>query len=819
MAIRNIIVQCLSADDTQIAEVILAKSGADVSSGQVYMQGYAEDEDIKAMENQGLIVERVPDAAQVSMSWLDPNSAENAGANLLSDAGGAPSAIEEAGDDSQQVFLIQLKGPLRPEWKEKLDKCGVELTRNVPNFAFKGVLDPSRAAEVEALDFVVGVTEYSSSHTLRRLTIAQKQEKAQAKKKRSKKKPPQSMRIREIGVAALGGTAVSEMSDVEMASVHVFASSEPEAPEPEAESQRPYEIKCHLTDNIPVVAEAMKVDARVNGELQVGRNRIRFKCEENSPVLGELAAMPQISVVAPYEEPQLVNNYVRAAIGVEPEKKSAPPLPWNGDGVIVGVADSGVDETHPDLKDQLSTPVIFRVPSPNNSGDRVGHGTHVCGTIAGTGAASNGKLCGVAPGARLVVQKLLDDNDKVTGLPINLGELFQEAYDKGVRIHNNSWGNASKGLYSIDSFEVDEFVYEHPDFLVIFAAGNDGMQGKLPDDEPDYVLDQLGRIRYKSLFTPASAKNSMTVGACCSNRNDGPFKGKFWKDYQGKYSYKSPVISDEPICGKLNCMAAFSSRGPCDDARIKPDVVAPGSVILSTRSGHPAHAPRAPLEGVSYADKYEYMWGTSMAAPVVAAAAAIVREYFVKECDHQPSAALLKAALINGTVWIDSVAAVDEEVGEPNFHQGFGRIDLKTTLPLPDNASGFALRFVDVDRKTDQALNSQTAQRGAWRRTVKVEAGMPLRVTLTWTDKPAHGLQQNLNLAVSTPDNKKVLGNYKLSRPSYEKFDKSNNVEQVFIQDPLPGNYQIHVTAFNTPFENQGFSLVVAGHLKTDLLP
>jgi serine protease AprX len=620
--------------------------------------------------------------------------------------------------------------------------------------------------------------------------------------------------------SAAAAVAAAAGGDVEPAAVETVgdASSAAVAPPAAEPTLIKYELTCHLPEQIPVLAEGLKKDSRV-ADVESGRFRIRFSCEEDSAVIKELAMMTQmVSRIDPYIEPEIANDYARIGIGLELEDKTTV-LPWNGSGVTVGVADTGVDKEHPDLKNKL-VEIIPRAGDIATT-DELGHGTHVCGIIAGDGTASGGKLRGVASGAKLVVQGIVNEGQKFSGLPIDMGELFQEAYDRGVRIHNNSWGIEVKGLYSIDSFEVDEFVYSHPDFLVIFSAGNDGVQ--VDNDNPD--PDDAGRIRPMSLRSPATSKNALTVGACCSIRKEGgPYVTKKWRDYRGrKPAPKFPAVAEELICGDYNVLAAFSSRGPSDDERIKPDLVAPGTVIASTRSSN-AEA-RDIYE--QFDGQYVYMSGTSQAAPVVAGAAAIVREYYTTVREHDnPSAALMKATLINGAQWIETPSAEWPVVGKPNPHQGFGRLDLSKCLPVPDNPDGFRLLFVDINRTDPGALNKGTTGKGIWARRVRVEKGIPLRITLAWTDKPGKGLQQDLDLMLKLPEGmtmpdgkKKAVGNHFLARHPAFQTDHRNNVEQILIADPEPGFYTINVLAYNTPFEDQGFSLVVTGKLTSDFLP
>lgn len=761
MAIRNVIVQCLDESETRLAEEILSRTGNPVSTSQagVYVRGFGDDAEIELLQAEGLLVEQLP--PEPSLGWLEPTGEEEPARDLLSaaarDSGEPLSPLAQAAAAAPRYYLVQLKGPIRGEWKKQLEEIGADLSQYVPDFAFKTPLTAEQREKVELLPFVSRVVS--------------------------------ARRDRPSGPRLLGAEEPS------------FGLGFGEEPAPQVE----WEVWCDDPEALPELAQLMTADERIT-VLAVGTRKIRFSCAEDSPVVAELDDLPQVDQVDRAPKYELLNEFARAAIGVDQESQPPLSLPWDGTGVLVGVADSGVDKSHPDLTHRVET-VIQSMPGEPEDSD--GHGTHVCGTIAGDGTASEKKIRGIAPGAKLFVQNLFDaqGNFKV---PDELGqEIFQKAYDAGVRIHNNSWGHLTQGRYVLGSYEVDKFVYEHPDFFVLFAAGNDGVQ------TPSAPPDPLGQISLLSLRSPAAAKNALAVGACCSSRKEGgPYAGKPWSEYKsGKFH--TPVVANEPICGDLGCLAAFSSRGPSHDERVKPELVAPGTEILSTRSSMGQRStPFDPFEG-----QYTYLSGTSMATPVVTGAAAIVRQYYVAERGHKPSAALMRATLINGTVWIDRDTILLPDVGQPNYHQGYGRLDLRQILPVPGDGSGLRLLFEDVGRKDEGALNKSSNKKGKWVRTVQVDSGLPLRVTLAWTDRPNPGLQQDLDLMILAPGGQRLVGNPTLKRPSFQANDRRNNVEQIVVENPEPGPYRIHVLAYNTPFEDQGFSLVVTGKLTSDLLP
>ncbi|MFZ5639628.1 MAG: S8 family serine peptidase, partial [Bacillota bacterium] len=165
------------------------------------------------------------------------------------------------------------------------------------------------------------------------------------------------------------------------------------------------------------------------------------------------------------------------------------------------------------------------------------------------------------------------------------------------------------------------------DMTVLFAAGNSGSN------------PFSGGTVYKSVGTPATAKNVIAVGASENNRaNFGS-------------------ISDN-----INSVAFFSSRGTAADGRVKPDVVAPGTMILATRS---SLAPAGNYSG-TLNNYYGYMSGTSMAAPLTAGGVALIRQYYTDKLGITPKPSLLKATLING--------AKDMGYGLASRDQGWGRV-------------------------------------------------------------------------------------------------------------------------------------------------
>ncbi|WP_297549030.1 S8 family serine peptidase [Thermococcus sp.] len=249
---------------------------------------------------------------------------------------------------------------------------------------------------------------------------------------------------------------------------------------------------------------------------------------------------------------------------------SAPEV-WNvgydGSGVVVAVIDTGIDGSHPDLQGKVIGWKDF-VNNKTTPYDDNGHGTHVAGIIASTGAASDGKYKGVAPGAKLVGVKVLgaDGSGSVSTIIAGVDWVIQHKDEYNISVINLSLGSSqsSDGTDAL-SQEVDK-AWE-AGIVVCVAAGNSG---------PDTY----------TIGSPAAAPDVITVGAV--DKND--------------------VIT------------SFSSRGPTADGRLKPEVVAPGNWIISDR------AAGTQLTDELVGQYYVAAPGTSMATPHVSGAVALLRE-------------------------------------------------------------------------------------------------------------------------------------------------------------------------------------------------
>ena len=410
------------------------------------------------------------------------------------------------------------------------------------------------------------------------------------------------------------------------------------------------------------------------------------------------------------------------------------PEGLTGAGQIAAIADSGlsggdINNLHPDLR---STPgkmpkVVALQPYADRltPDDPSGHGTHMAAVIAGTGAASDGRFRGVAPEASIYFQSILNAQGAPEP-PANLEDLFRPAYSAGARVHVNGWGGAINA-YRSAAAQTDEFVRANPDFLVIFGAGNSGP----------------GR---GTVTGEGNSKNALVMGAS-----------------------QLPRAAFVPDAEDTRAIASFSSRGPAADGRIKPELLAPASAVISAKSSL--------IEGnLPGYPEYTRMQGTSVATAVAGGSALLMREYFKTAADMPaPSAALVKAALINGS----------RLTTEGPSENGFGIIDLAgTVIALKEKNFLTADDLEGVGNRQEKTFTF----------TVNGTGG-DFKATLAWTDPAAEtgsskALVNDLDLLVRTPDGRVFYGNHFLGNNIP---DRLNNVEQVYLPNPVPGEYTVQV--------------------------
>jgi len=505
---------------------------------------------------------------------------------------------------------------------------------------------------------------------------------------------------------------------------------------------------------------------------------------------------------------------------------------WNthhlyGAGQTVAVADTGLDQgspspanLHDDFEDGSGISRVIQIFDRVGDGAddvRSGHGTHVAGSVLGNGdlsgsnpAASDysnsSSYIGMAPEASLVFQAVENNTTgALSGIPNNLNTLFNQAFGAGASIHTNSWGASVYGSYTSFSANVDQFVWDNPTFLILFAAGNDGV-----DADRDGVID------LNSMQMPATAKNCISVGATENNRPSGslpmPVIDKDW-DFYWPNDYPSAPIAGDHVSDDEDGMAAFSSRGPCLDGRIKPDIVAPGTNIISTKSTATTQTLWGQGPDLSGSD-YTFSGGTSMSTPLVAGAATLVREFYTDLEAITPSAALIKATLLNGAFSITPGqygTGASQEIPDPprpNYVEGWGRLDLENSIfPV----------FPRVFKYYDEVGGLTTNESVAYDFQIN-NASEPLKATLVWSDYPGSpaaggGLVNDLDFSIIGPSGTPYYPNNASQNGETEvtSYDRINNVVGIDIGNPAVDSYSINVEGYNVPQGPQPYALVVSG--------
>jgi len=477
--------------------------------------------------------------------------------------------------------------------------------------------------------------------------------------------------------------------------------------------------------------------------------------------IGDLAKLLDVIWIEPTPSYKVLNDLAADVMEVDTIWTN---VGLDGSGQTVAVCDTGLDtgtdnhfinnDIHLDFDNRV-TFFNWYGSSPN---DLNGHGTHVSGTIMGDGTRSAGQFKGMAYNATVVHQAAAPNVDSTSLYPpSNLNNLYSQAYNAGARIHSNSWGNDDYGEYTSDSRETDQFMWNNPEMLILFAAGNDGSSTNTIND-------------------PSTAKNCIAVGATYSSRNGNP-----------------------------ESVPSFSSRGYTDDGRLKPDIIAPGTAIISARSSVATDEPCSSWG--SYNTYYTKCGGTSMATPATAGVVTLIRQYFMDFEGITPSAALLKATLLNGAKDVTGISAAI-----PNHHEGWGRVNITASLRHSPGPNESELRYIDHPTGLGQAESHSFQVRVS-------NSSEPLKVTLTWTDYPGNVLSpknliNDLHLRVVSPDPQiaykgNVMSNgVSLSGGSY---DTTNNVEKVIIANPVPGIYTIQILGSDIPMGPQPFAIALSG--------
>jgi subtilisin-like proprotein convertase family protein len=754
----------LLVPDTARADAALAASSArTVARYEAFTLVEARGDDEAALRAAGS--DRRDDMQRVSLPGgdLDPLRARDSLA-----ARGAP-------DLDETLAVIQFAGPIKDAWLARLRASGVRVVQYVPQ---NGYLVHASAVEVERLAGLVGTAPEVRAVT--RVTAADKLSE-------------------ELG-AGTRMVAVQTLSGADG-------------------------------------TEARRAAAAVGPSVRGSSSAVGLSTQYLTLSAAErvaLAADPAVVSISPYSAPRLLDE--RSAQIVAGNLFDGAPtgggqyLAWLDSqefslgalGFAIDVADSGVDNgeegapAHADFYVNGNTASNDRVAyahdftgDPGPARDCIGHGSNVASIAAGysSGGASRQDGAGfrhglgAAPTVQIGVSKFFNCAGFFDLAPGGFAQLAAEAHEDGARIANNSWGNQDYGGYSADSQLFDSIVRDarptvagHQQLVEVFAAGNeaDGLE-----DQPVGYPDE----GWGSVASPGTAKNVITVGASESRRPLGTITCGL----------------DDGAADDADDIASFSSRGPTDDGRLKPDLVAPGTRVtgaapqIADYNGNGVCQKFFPTGGTLY----NLQSGTSQATPAVSGAAALIRDWYTREHGpNPPSPALTKAILVNTAT---DLAGGDDgrgaELGPaPNADQGWGRAHLGAVL------DGTQRSYVDQT----SVLGATGARFG--RSYSVADSTRPLKVTLAWTDAPGavstaafvNDLDLVLRQGGRTYKGNVIAGGRSITGGDA---DSRNNLESVLLPAGAQGSFSVEVIGKNVAGDgvpgnadltDQDFALVVS---------
>lgn len=459
----------------------------------------------------------------------------------------------------------------------------------------------------------------------------------------------------------------------------------------------------------------------------------------------DLAGDERVRWIEPFMPRRELNNSNR--VNTTAELAQAAPYNLNGSGAVVGEWDGGgVYLSHPDFGG--------RVVSGDGSGIS-SHATHVAGSVLGSGVSSGGTYRGMAPGANMVSYQWWGgstdlENDYTQAINLYDIDMTTNSWGVGYPPDSEELCEAFLGNYFSECGTLDDAVRGDLGKTLVqtWAAGNERSTG------PDYC-GSLG-FSWGTLLPYSCAKNVLTIGAINSNNST---------------------------------MTSFSSWGPTDDGRIKPELVTGGCQsdgdfgVTSTRNG----------------GGYSVACGTSMATPTAAGCIALwLGRYKELYPGSVPLSSTVKSAFIQG--------ADDLSDAGPEFDFGYGRLNVVNAIDVLNSGA-----FVE-----DQITDNDTL---TW--TFAYDGSITeLQFTLVWDDP---GAAENASPTLVNDLDLRVRGGGPLPPtylpwvlnpadpffPATTGVDHTNNVEQVYRDVPgyAPGTWKVLVIGYNVPVGPQKFSI------------
>ena len=500
----------------------------------------------------------------------------------------------------------------------------------------------------------------------------------------------------------------------------------------------------------------------------------------------ECSEVDWVDPALPATGPSLIHAAERSR--VDQVRWAADFLGVDGSGTRVGVIDWFPADIHTDLTGRVT-----------DAGVRWGesyHGTAVSGCVAGSGTLEP-RATGMAPGASLFWTSWVPD-------PWTAMEFLRQQYH--VSIVNNSWNTKPGWWLTTRSWHGDlwAFGYYHEraaaadalvrdtDLLVLFSVGNKRLVSHLGPHSHGNELGYEDGIEHEDLHPPNPRRPSIAGAAVAKN----------------VLAIGGTSKDDE--------MAPYSSFGPTNDGRVKPDLVAVGIDVLTTAAE----------------DGYMVSSGTSLSSPIVAGVAALLTDFSRRRHGRDPSSAVLKNLLVH--------TARDLGTPGPDYESGFGMADAELAARVLDAAVFDDAAFFAPLRPTGRALpiagkamqsEDVVMLPAGGMRSLVVEAVIDhggsttyllpvangcdeLRATLVWHDPPGPQLVNDLDLLLVAPDGRKtrpfVLDPDQPSAAASTGINRRDNVEHVRVANPAAGRWRVVVDGTEVPEGPQALALIVS---------
>ncbi|MEI6915747.1 MAG: S8 family serine peptidase, partial [Armatimonadota bacterium] len=343
-------------------------------------------------------------------------------------------------------YVLQLKGPVLDEWKVALAELGVQLKDYIPENAYVVHLTPKLIPQVKALSFVSYLDRLQPKYRLE----------------------PRVKQISSPQIKVL--------------------------------------IKLFPSEGISNLYHILRaVKGVILPDSQPASGIVIVSIPQSA--LDRIAGLEEVQWVEEWVAPRVINNVAATIMGL-PEMRQRASL--YGAGQIIAFADTGLDTGSTSSLSADFAGRLFKaygIRRPGDWSDVGGHGTFVLGCAVGSGVLSGstpgthtytGSFAGVAPEASIIIQSIGDSTGFVYP-PVTLTNMFQPPYTDGARVHSNSWGSPVMGNYTTYSQQLDDFVWNHKDSVIVFPSGNDGR-----DANSNGLTDPT------SLYAPATAKNCIT---------------------------------------------------------------------------------------------------------------------------------------------------------------------------------------------------------------------------------------------------------------------------------------------------------------------